>query len=180
MKMCLDKWSLHIEHLEHLSSDKSIPSKDRQKLIGYLKKWKHERILLMIAMFIDLLEIPLFLSHALQKEKVNLVSAMRAITKTNKHLALFKKKPFTKIPHVKHLPSKCNQIDGENYYQNVELSNFEAFFDSLSPKKSKFLDAVESSIKDGLSEEIKSNKIFESIVQILNIEAWERKNRPQW
>ena len=28
MKMCLDKWSLYIEHLEHLSSDKSNPSKD--------------------------------------------------------------------------------------------------------------------------------------------------------
>ena len=36
MKMCLDKWSLYKEHLEHLSSDKSIPSKDRQKMINYL------------------------------------------------------------------------------------------------------------------------------------------------
>ena len=76
---------------------------------------------------------------------------------------------------MKNLLSKCNQIDGGNYYQNVELSNFKASFDSLLHKKSKFLDAVESSIKDWLSEEIKSNKIFESIVQILNTETWESK-----
>lgn len=69
---------------------------------------------------------------------------MHAITKTNKHLALFEKKPFTKPPCVKHLLSKCNQIDGENYCQNVELSNIEASFDSLLLKKSKYLDAVES------------------------------------
>ena len=62
--------------------------------------------------------VPLFLSLAFQKEKVDLVSAMCAITKTNGHLALFEKKPFAKLPHVKHLLSKCNQVDGENYYQN--------------------------------------------------------------
>ena len=81
---------------------------------------------LMLVMFIDLLEIPSFLSLAFQKEKVDIVSAMFAITKTNEHLALFEKKPFAKLPRMKYLLSKCNQIDGENYYQNVKLSNFEA------------------------------------------------------
>ena len=75
MKMCLDKWSLYIEHLEYLSSDKSIPSKDRQKMINYLQKWKQGRMPLMLAMFIELLEISLFLSLAFQKEKVDIVSA---------------------------------------------------------------------------------------------------------
>ena len=89
-------------------------------------------------------------------------------------LALFEKKPFAKLPCVKYLSSKCNQIDGENYYQHVILSNFEASFHSLSHKKKKFLDAVKCSIKDWLSEETESNKIFESFLQILNTEGWER------
>ena len=114
---------------------------------------------LMLVMFINLLEISSFLSLAFQKEKV---SSMRAITKTNELQVLFEKKPFAKLPHVKHLLSKCNQIDGENYYQNVKLSNFEVSFDSFSRKKNKFLDAVKSSIKDQLFEQIESNKIFES------------------
>ena len=42
-------------------------------------------------------------------------------------------------------------------------------------EKNEFLDAVKSSIKDRLSEEIESNKIFEPIVQILNTEGWEYK-----
>ena len=58
MKMCLDKWSLYIEQLEHLSSYKSIPSKDKQKLIGCLEKWKQGRLLLMLAMLIDVSENP--------------------------------------------------------------------------------------------------------------------------
>ena len=105
---------------------------------------------------------------------------MRAITKTNKRL-VFKKKPFAKRPRLKHLLSKCNQIYGENYYQNVKLSNFEAFFNSFSCKKDKFLDEKQilrktnSSIKDQLSEEIESNNIFESTEQILNTEGWEHE-----
>ena len=58
MKTCLDEWSLYMEHLEHLPSDKSIPSKDKQKLIGCLKKWKQGRMPLILAMFVDLLENP--------------------------------------------------------------------------------------------------------------------------
>ena len=130
---------------------------------------------LMLAMFTDLLEIPSVLSIAFQKEKVDTVSAMHSITKTNKRLILFEKKPFAKLPHLKHLLSKCNQVDGENYCQNVKLSNLETSFDSLLLKKNKFLDDVKSSMKDWLSEEIESNKIFESIVQILNTEGWECK-----
>ena len=57
---------------------------------------------LMLAMFIDLLEIPSFLSLAFQKEKVDTVTAMHAITKTNKYVLLFEMKPFTKLLHVKH------------------------------------------------------------------------------
>ena len=92
-----------------------------QKLVGYLTKRKQGRMPLMLTMFIDLLEFLSFLSLAFQKKKVDIVSAMLAITKINEHLALLEKKPFTKLPHVKHLLSKCNQIDGENYYQNVKI-----------------------------------------------------------
>ena len=67
MKMFLEKLDLYIEHLEHLSSDKSIPSKDRQKMMGYLKKWKQGRMPLMLAIFIDLSEILFY--HLLSKGK---------------------------------------------------------------------------------------------------------------
>ena len=161
VKICLDKWSLYIEQNTWSTFLViKVSQVKTQKLIRYHKKWKQGRMALMIAIFIDLLEIPSFLSLAFQKEKIENLSTIRAITKTKKHIALFEQKPFAKLPHVKHLLSKCNQIDGENYYQNVKLSNFKASFDSLSHKKNKFLDAVKSSIKDRLSEEIESNKIF--------------------
>ena len=89
---------------------------------------------LMLAMFIDLLEIP-SLSLTFQKEKEDTSSAMCAIIKTKECLVLFENNQFAKFPHVKHLLSKCNQIHGENYYHNVKLSNFKAFFDSLLHKK---------------------------------------------
>ena len=102
---------------------------------------------LMLAMLIELLEILSILLVAPQKEKVDM-SAIPAITKTNVRLVLLEKKPFAKLSCVKHLLSKCNQTDGENYKQNVKLSNYEASFDSLSHKKNNFLDAVKSSITE--------------------------------
>lgn len=86
--MCLDKWGLYIEHLGH---DNWISL-----------KMEMGKNVIMLAMFIDLLEIIFY--HLLSKSKnQTLCQSCVAITKTN----------------VKHLLSKYNQIDGENYYQNL-------------------------------------------------------------
>ena len=131
---------------------------------------------LMLAMFIAL-EIHSFLSLAFQKEKVNIVSAMRVITKTNDYLVLFKKKKN----NLQNFPV------WNIYYQNVikltvkiptKMVNSLTLKNLVSTfvlKKNEFLDDVKSSAKDRLSGEIKSNKIFESVVQILNTEGWERE-----
>ena len=106
MKMILDKWGLYIIHLEHLSQDKSIKAKDPSKLIAYLNKWKQGRIPLMLAFFIDLVEIPSILSKCFQDEKINPVYAMQCLNKADERFELFVKKKIEKLPHMKDLLKK--------------------------------------------------------------------------
>ena len=113
MKMILDKWGLNMVHLEHLSQDKSIKAKDCSKLIGYLNKWKQGRISLMLAFFIDLLEIPSILSKCFQDEKIDPVYAMQCLNKADERFELFAQKNFEKLPHVKDLLKRMVEKDGE-------------------------------------------------------------------
>ena len=106
MKMILDKWGLYIVHLEHLSQDKSIKAKDRSKLIGYLNKWKQGRIPLMLAFFIDLLEIPSILSKCFQDEKIDPVYAMQCLNKADKRFELFAHKKIRKVTSHERLIEK--------------------------------------------------------------------------
>ena len=77
MKMCLNKWRIYMQYFGSLSEDrKSLKATDCAKLKGYLNKWKKASIPLLLALFVDLPEIPSILSLSFQGEKVDRVEAM--------------------------------------------------------------------------------------------------------
>ena len=123
--MILDKWGVYIVHLEHLSQDKPRKAKDHSKLIGYLNEWKQRRIPLMLAFFIDLLEILFILSKCFQDEKIDPVYAMQCLNKADERFELFTQKKFKKLPHMKDLLKRVVEKDGEFFYQDVKLPGFE-------------------------------------------------------
>ena len=142
MKMILDKWGLYIVHLEHLSQGKSIKAKDCSKLIGYLNKWKQGGIPLMLAFFIDLLQIPSILSKCFQDEKIDPVYAMQCLNKADERFELFTQKKFDKLPHVEDLLKRVVEKDGEFFYQDVKLPGFEIAKNSLKNQKAFFTDKI--------------------------------------
>ena len=125
MKMCLDKWGVYIQHLEIMTEDETITSKDKAKMKGYLKHWKSSRMPLLLALFIDILTIPSILSLAFQKEKIDPVQTVRALKKAKERLAQFEKKAFEKLLNVRNFLSKIKEVNGQFFYQNVELSSFD-------------------------------------------------------
>lgn len=172
MKTILDKWGLYISHLQDLSQDKKVPAKARAKLTGYLKKWKQGRIPLMLAFFIDLLEIPAIMSKSFQDNLVDPVNAMQTLSKCNSRLQLFETKKFEKLPHVKHLLQQVEEREDGTYYQSLKLVNFEQAKEALTEKKAFFTNKVSSCIKLRLEEEEDSREIFLAAPKILNTEGW--------
>ena len=94
-------------------------------MTGYLRKWKEARIPLLLASFIDMLEIPSILSKFFQEENVDTVHAMLCLSKAKGRLELFKNKSFEKLPHIKQFFGRCKEVDGEIFYQNIKLIGFD-------------------------------------------------------
>ena len=88
-KTCLDKWGIYIQHLEGFAEDKSYKPKDREKMKGYLRKWKKTEIPFMLALFIDMLEIPSILSRSFQADIIDPVYAFRCFSKAKERFDLF-------------------------------------------------------------------------------------------
>lgn len=172
MKNILDKWGLYMTHLESLSQDKKVPSKDRSKLSGYLSRWKQGRIPLMLAFFIDLLDIPAVLSKSFQDNEIDPVYAIQALNKCKTRLELFETKQFEKLPYVKYFLSQVEERNDGSYYQGFRLSNFEQAKKTLAGKKSDFTNKVSECIRLRLEEEADSTEIFTHAPKILNTEGW--------
>ncbi|XP_074626738.1 zinc finger protein 862-like [Acropora palmata] len=63
LKLLVDKFGLFIQHLETLSSDRSVKSSDQAKSKGYLKEWKSAKLFVYSCFFVDLLQPAAVLSQ---------------------------------------------------------------------------------------------------------------------
>ena len=103
----------------------------------YLKTWSRPNIPLLLAFFIELLEIPSILSRSYQSEINDLVKALLFITKAKERLDLFDKKEFDKLPDVKDLLYRITIMEaGEHVYQNVTLAGFSDTKNQVAQQKS--------------------------------------------
>ena len=55
LQRVVDRYGAYLHHLQTLVEDTTIKSIDRQRLKGYLLKWRQSKILLRCAMYIDIL-----------------------------------------------------------------------------------------------------------------------------
>ena len=177
MKTCLDKWGIYIQHLESLAEDKPYKPKDRAKMKGYLRKWKKTETPFMLALFIDMLEIPSILSRSFQADIIDPVYAFRCLSKAKERFDLFDSKEFDKLPHVKDLLRQITVNENDQHvYQNIVLSNYEADKQRISEKKASLSEKVRTCITVRLEEESDCKVIFQYVPQLLNMEGWLRTN----
>ena len=66
----VDRFGAYINHLATLIEDKSIKGNDRAKIKGYLQKWKHARMLIGSALYVDVLKPACCLSRSLQCDQL--------------------------------------------------------------------------------------------------------------
>ena len=176
MKMCLDKWGIYIQHLETMTEHESITGKDKAKMKGYLRRWKSTRMPLLLALFIDILTIPSILSLTFQKETIDPVQSVRALKKAKDRLVQFEKKAFEKLPNVRNFLSKIKVVNGQFFYQNVELLLFERQKVFVEGKKNEYTEKIRQCLTDRLEQEDEGQEIINAVVQILDCEGWKGDN----
>lgn len=82
LQRVVDCYGAYIAHLNTLVEDGSIKSLDRQRLKGYLLRWREGKILLGCALYVDILQPPSLLSLSLQGDSVDVVLAVKHILKS--------------------------------------------------------------------------------------------------
>ena len=101
MARLVDRYGAYLGHLITLSRDTSVKSLDRQKLKGYVSKWRKSKVLLGCAVFHDVLKPLEILSKVLQEDKLCIVRAIEAMMTTKRKLVELKAKQFEELPTVK-------------------------------------------------------------------------------
>ena len=176
MKMCLDKWGIYIQHLETMTEDGTIIGKDKAKMKGYLRLWKSSRMPLLLALFNDILTIPSILSFTFQKETIDRVQSVRALRKAKDLLVQFERKAFEKLPNVRNFLSKIKEVNGQFFYQNVELLLFEREKVFVEGKKNEYTEKIRQCLTDRLEQDDEGQEIIDTVVQILDCEGWKGNN----
>ena len=77
-KRVVDRYGAYLNHLTTLIEDRSIKSTDRQRLKGYLLKWREARMIIASALYTDALKPASLLSLTLQDDDINIVQGIQA------------------------------------------------------------------------------------------------------
>ena len=108
------------------AQDSCVKSVDKQKLKGYIMRWREAKILVGCAFFSDLLKPASVLSKVLQKDDLCVLSAVETILKIKTKIENIKTTPFDDLPSVKLLCSRVNVDSSGTSYQGTDISNYDA------------------------------------------------------
>lgn len=133
----------HIWHTYNsLAGDRSVKATDKQKLIGYARKWNESKILLGCGLMHDLFETCAKLCKALQKEEVCIISDMKALLDTAKSVKAYQSMDFNNLPTVKRILSRMKVNAHEFTYQGAVVSGIAETQQSLARKKNDYAESI--------------------------------------
>ena len=148
----IDRYGAYINHLITLTEDSSVKPADKQKLKGYIGKWKEAKIVFGCAMLHDLLKPAGILCKALQYDDVSVTDALEAIVKTGKSIEKLKSLSFDELPTVKKVISRIQSAETDSdsaaTYQAVKLVRYDDGIDFLTSHKNEIMESVLACLKN--------------------------------
>jgi len=117
----LDRYGVYIAHLERLSKDSMVKSDDRARLKGYLQLWRHSKILIGVAMFIEITRPAALLSLSLQESNIDIVFCIEHILKSLRDLTILQTQDPLEWPTVKITREKIKTVGDKSEYQGATL-----------------------------------------------------------
>ena len=130
----LNHFGAYLSHLTMLTEDPKTKPADRQKLKGYLLKWRDGKMILGSAYFCDLLK-PSSTLCKIPQEDVCVVWATEAVIKISNSGDKLKNTSFEDLPTVKVLGRMSpSDESGSMIYQGVEIMNYDRLLTFLKNK----------------------------------------------
>ena len=168
----INRYGAYLNHLTALIEDKTIKSTDRQKLKGYLLKWRDGRILMGCAFYTDILQSPSFLSLSLQGDNLNIVHGLRHVLKSHQSLKKLSLQDPLQWPTVKVVCSKIVDEDGSKTYQGVCLKKYtDSTVKSCKDQALADLNRLDEKLRSPL--EWSDIGLLRAILQLLDTQNWQ-------
>ena len=181
MKKVLENWGVYMTHIESLSQTDSQPKK-RAELQGFLRKWKHAKYVIHIAIYLDVLAPIRQLSLGFQQNLHDPVRAVKRITDFTWIMAKLTllidqdlESKTSRLTFYKRLILEVEQkiIDDKTkyVYQDIVLKKFKSTKSSVKDFFKETLADITNTMNDRFSDVLESN-IFKCLVQILDVHTW--------
>jgi hypothetical protein len=167
-------YGLLIAHLNHLTEDESFTSADRQKFKGMYTKYRNAKYPLFVEYFIEILVPAAELSLIFQREKIDVVEAVRAVKKffriMNK-LSESSEVVFT-TGRVSNFFSNLTNQEEQFIYKDVNLSHIEQAKNSLKSANDDILSTIIECFKGRFDDITNTDNLFNALVKILDTEVY--------
>ena len=124
LQRVVDRYRAYLSHLSTLAEDPSVKSADRQRLKGYILKWRDARMIIGAALYIDTLKPASLLSLTLKDDHINIVQGLKHILQCHSSLKKLTSQNPVEWPVTKLVLSKLKDENGGKEYQGSELHRF--------------------------------------------------------
>ena len=107
----LDRYGAYMNHLTALTEDGATRPADKQKLKGYISKWRCAKVVLGCAIFHDILKPTAMLCKVLQNDELCIVSAIEALLRTTAAIEKLKSTNMEEFPSVKKVITRLKKME---------------------------------------------------------------------
>jgi len=174
LERILDRYGAYLNHLITLSEDPGTKSADKQKLKGYIIKWRNCRILLGCALFHDILKPVAVLCKCLQADELCIVSAIEAILRTTASIKRYKTLELNAFPSVKKVLDRIKPSN-THVYQGVEIVQYDETLAFLNSNYRLYIDLVLTCLRNRIKEdEVSDASTLTHALKILATHGWEK------
>ena len=174
LQRVVDRYGDYLNHLSTLTEDKTIKSTDRQRLKGYLLRWRQARMIIGCALYTDVLKPASLLSLTLQDDNVDVAQGIKSILKSHTSLKKLTTQDVMEWPVTKLVLSKLSDEDGSNVkvYQGFELKNFsDVIIRACSDQALADLKSLDDHMRSRL--EWSDVELLRSILFFLDTQSWQ-------
>lgn len=174
----IDRFGAYIAHLVALTEDQSVPSSSRQKLKGYITKWRDTKVIVGCGFFHDILQPVANLSKVLQQDQLCVVRAIDVLMKTRKNLDKLKATPFEQLPTVQKVLSRLAENAGSVTYQGQDLTRHKEGITYLKSHQAEYFEAINACIENRVK--TGETEILSQATTILATHGWNRSPTPDF
>lgn len=155
-----------------LAEDKTVKTVDRQRLKGYITRWRDDQVYLGCALYVDILQPPSFLSLILQNDSLDIVQGIQHILKSHQLLKKLVSQDPLQWSSVKLVSRKIIEKDGKKTNQGMELKRYtDVTIKACKEQAVADLNRLDQKMRDRL--EWSNIDLLRSILVFLDTQNWQ-------